>query len=137
MGELSTQIMTGGPDVVPLSEHQTIVGVMSTRLTGWEMYRARETIRRHYFKAMSRDAHLHTWARIEGLGGVGHEDLSEDNARALAGIIAGEWGVGKALGKSVADGIREYAAKLSPTMAADCVAATAALVRLADRYAPV
>ena len=135
MGELSSQILAGGPPLVPLAEYPAIVEVMTTRFTGWELYRARDAIRVRFFKAMTSDYHLHVWAMIESLGGPGKEDMIEADARLLASIIAGEWGVGVALGKAVADGIRDYARKLSPSTKPQFVAAAAALVRLADCYA--
>ena len=136
MGELSNQILSGGPELVPLTDHPAIVEVMSPPRTGWELYRAREAIRARFFKAMSKDYHLHIWARIEALGGPGREDMGEREARSLAGIIAGEWGVGETLGRAVADSIRDYAKGLSPETRPEFRAAAAALVRLADCYAP-
>jgi hypothetical protein len=136
MGELSSQVLAGGPPLVPLADHPAIVEVMSTRFTGWELYRARELIRARFFRAMTTDYHLHIWARIEALGGPGRENMGEREARSLAGIIAGEWGVGEALGRAVADGIREYARGLSPETSPEFRAAVAALVSLSDYYAP-
>ena len=135
MGELSSQILAGGPPLEPLTDHPAIVGVMSTPMTGWELYRAREYIRARFFRAMTNDYHLHIWARIEALGGPGKEDMGEKEARSLAGVIAGEWGVGKELGRAVADGLRDYARELSPDTKAEFKAAAAALARLADCYA--
>ena len=136
MGELSVQILGGGPDLVALAEHPAIVEVMTTPLTGWELYRARDAIRARFFRAMSTDYHLHVWAQIESLGGPGREHMGEQEARQLASIIAGEWGVGKALGKAVADGIRDYARRLAASTNPQFVAAAAAIMRLADCYAP-
>jgi hypothetical protein len=137
MGELSDQILGGGPELVSLEDHSEIVGVMTTPLTGWQLYLARETIRAQFFKAMSSDYHLHVWAQIESLGGPMKESMNEDDARLLASIIAGEWGVGETLGKAVADGIREYARKLLRNSTTNNInPAAAALLRLADRYAP-
>ena len=135
MGELGTQILAGGPQLQPLSDHPAIVEVMSTRFTGWELYRARDVIRPRFFKAMTKEYHLHVWAIIESLGGPWREDMGEKEARALAGIIAGEWGVGDELGRAVADGIRDYARRLSPESKSEFKAAAAALARMADHYA--
>jgi hypothetical protein len=139
MGELSEQILSGGPDLIPLGDLPEVAQVMNTPKTGWELYRAEEIIRARFFEAMDRDYHLHVWARFEKLSGEYGSyriDLDEAGARELAGMIVGSWGVGERLGRAIADGIREYAGRLSPESRPDTKAAVAALVRLANRYAP-
>lgn len=111
MGELSTQIMTGDIPVVPISDIPEIKAI-TEGLCGWELYRSIDQIAERFWAAMSRPYHLKVWARLADI--AKSETMTEQQARELASIIVGEWGVGPTLGAAVAQGIRDYCASCSP-----------------------
>ena len=94
MGELTEQIMSGGPRLIPLSELPQVAALMAAKRVRWEIYRMIDLVEAALADRPLPSAALMAYAELWALchpPSRSYGPLTETEARHIVAALRGEW----------------------------------------------